>query len=402
MSFAEKIFNTYEGFKNQEFQKRYFGLDFFYEQLEKVRAHSKVESSLAGYSSVYNKPIYLLKIGRGPQKIMLWSQMHGDEPTATMALFDIFSFLLEEKNDECSQVRNVILAQCSIYFIPVLNPDGTMLWTRRNAQGIDINRDALRTQSTEGQLLKKLQKDIKPAFSFNLHDQLQHWAAGNSPRQAKVSFLATAYNQAREINEVRSRAMKLVVLMNRALCQFIPGHIGRFSDEFEPRAFGDNIQKWGSSLVLLEAGGNGTDLERQEVRKLNVTALLVAFEAITTQHYQTENLEAYFEIPENQKVLLDLIIRNASIQVGQSTLQVDIGIIRQSELTIEGNLVETYSIDDLGDLSTFYGIDEFDAKGYTYESELSPSIGDRAVFNIKDNNNKILFEISADGWQIHE
>ena len=40
--------------------------------------------------SVQNKPIFLVRFGSGQTKIMLWSQMHGDEPTATAALFDIF------------------------------------------------------------------------------------------------------------------------------------------------------------------------------------------------------------------------------------------------------------------------------------------------------------------------
>jgi hypothetical protein len=36
--------------------------------------------------------ISLYSIGNGSTKVMLWSQMHGDEPTATMALIDIFNF----------------------------------------------------------------------------------------------------------------------------------------------------------------------------------------------------------------------------------------------------------------------------------------------------------------------
>ena len=32
-------------------------------------------------------------IGHGPKSILLWSQMHGDEPTATPALLDLTDFL---------------------------------------------------------------------------------------------------------------------------------------------------------------------------------------------------------------------------------------------------------------------------------------------------------------------
>src|SRR4051812_38368729 len=33
--------------------------------------------------SVESRPIYLAKVGTGPKQILLWSQMHGDEPTHT-------------------------------------------------------------------------------------------------------------------------------------------------------------------------------------------------------------------------------------------------------------------------------------------------------------------------------
>src|SRR5690242_13112140 len=32
-----------------------------------------------------NREIYQVEFGRGPLKIFMWSQMHGDEPTATSA-----------------------------------------------------------------------------------------------------------------------------------------------------------------------------------------------------------------------------------------------------------------------------------------------------------------------------
>lgn len=40
--------------------------------------------------SVEGRSINHLWFGRGPYKVLLWSQMHGDEPTATAALFDVF------------------------------------------------------------------------------------------------------------------------------------------------------------------------------------------------------------------------------------------------------------------------------------------------------------------------
>src|SRR5690606_19576871 len=104
--------------------------------------------------SVQGRAIYELEYGQGDKKVMLWSQMHGDEPTATMALFDLFNFL-EGKDDDYQSIRDLLREKLTLHFIPMLNPDGAELYTRRNAQHIDLNRDAQATQTVEGALLRK-------------------------------------------------------------------------------------------------------------------------------------------------------------------------------------------------------------------------------------------------------
>ena len=44
--------------------------------------------------SVEGRQIQLLTLGRGPRRVLLWSQMHGDEPSATPALLDLADYLL--------------------------------------------------------------------------------------------------------------------------------------------------------------------------------------------------------------------------------------------------------------------------------------------------------------------
>jgi hypothetical protein len=53
--------------------------------------------------SVEGRDIYQVQYGTGPVTVLLWSQMHGDESTATMALLDIFNFL--SKDDEFNPLR---------------------------------------------------------------------------------------------------------------------------------------------------------------------------------------------------------------------------------------------------------------------------------------------------------
>ena len=49
----------------------------------------KVEEVGRSYA---NREIYQMEWGKGKRKVFLWSQMHGDEPTATSALFDMFAY----------------------------------------------------------------------------------------------------------------------------------------------------------------------------------------------------------------------------------------------------------------------------------------------------------------------
>ena len=330
--------------------------------------------------STEKRAIYQVRAGTGTNNVLLWSQMHGDEATATMALFDIFNFL-QASNDGFDSLRQSILTNTSLYFVPMLNPDGAERWQRRTATDIDMNRDALRLQTPEGQLLKSLQQSLKPLVGFNLHDQNPRYSVGKTGKQAVVSFLATAYDPDRNINDIRLRSMQLIVGMNRVLQQFIPGQVARYDDEFEPRAFGDNIQKWGTTLVLIESGGFAGDSEKMAIRQLNFVAILSALKAIADGSYTTEDKAEYHAIPENDHPLFDVLIRNVTTTYKGKPVVVDIGI-NHHEVNGKGAASFSYksTIEDIGDLSTFYGLDEIDGTGLTLvPARVYPTVLDSAA-----------------------
>ncbi|RMG28208.1 MAG: peptidase M14 [Bacteroidetes bacterium] len=318
-------------------------------------------------TSIEGRAIYQIRVGSGPVKVLLWSQMHGDESTATMALFDLLNFFTAE--DEFTAWKKEVLTKVSVYLIPMLNPDGAQRFTRRNRLGVDLNRDALRLQSPEARILKAARDRLQADFGFNLHDQGRVYAAGRSPQSATISVLAPAYNYEKDVNEVRANAMKLIALMNRRLQGLIPGRVGRYNDDFEPRAFGDNIQKWGTSTILIESGGAPGDREKQTIRKVNFVAILTGIHAIANGLYEDEQLEEYERIPFNERLLFDLLIRQATIELLDREYLVDIAI-NQWEVNdsspqgfhFNGQVVEW------GDLSPFYGYEEIDASGMTAEA----------------------------------
>jgi hypothetical protein len=353
-----KLFDAYDNYKEIALTKRRFKHS---DILPLIRQLS-FEKSIIG-ESFEGREIFKIKLGQGKRRILLWSQMHGNEATATMAIFDILNFLTSQE-DYFQDFRNEILENMELHFVPMLNPDGAERFVRRTAQGIDMNRDALALQCPESKLLKGLVVDLQPEFSFNLHDQNIRYSAGNSSEQATISFLATAYNQETEWNEVRTKSRQVISAMNETLKEFIPKNIGRFSDEFEPRAFGDNIQKWGSSLILIESGGYKDDTEKQFIRKLNFVTILSAFEAILNNSYHNFTLEDYLQIHQNQKCLFDLKIVNAKIKSGETTFEVDLGInLEEKNNSSASDFSYKSVIEDMGDLSVFWGIQTLDAKG---------------------------------------
>ncbi|WP_229248130.1 M14 family zinc carboxypeptidase [Dyadobacter sandarakinus] len=317
--------------------------------------------------SFEGRTIRMIKVGKGKKKVLLWSQMHGDEPTATMATFDIFNFL-EGKNDGFDDFRKELLEKTTLYFVPMLNPDGAERYQRRTVQGIDMNRDAAARQTPEGAILKGLVDRLKPDYGFNLHDQSPRYSAGRSPKVATISFLATSYNYELSVNDVRERSMQLIVGMNKVLQRYIPGQVARYADDHEPRGFGDNVQKWGTTLVLIESGGYVGDPEKQYIRQLNFMAILSALGRIADHSLAKEDRDDYQKIPENGKWVYDLVVRNATVRQSGKAFTADLGINRNEVNYSNATKFFYYSkIEEFGDLHPQYGSEELDATGLTIE-----------------------------------
>ncbi|HRN62871.1 MAG TPA: M14 family zinc carboxypeptidase, partial [Luteimonas sp.] len=229
--------------------------------------------------SAEGRPLRHVSWGKGDTRVLLWSQMHGDESTASMALADLFRFLGEHPDHPLVQR---LRAGTTLHFLPIVNPDGAARFQRRNAQGIDINRDARALASPEAHVLHDLRDRVRPAFGFNLHDQQVGYRAGDSDRGTAIALLAPAFNEARDVDASRGRAIEVAVAIRAALEPSIAGHIAKWDDTFNPRAFGDLTAAAGVSTVLIESGGIEGDLHKQRLRKLNFLALAAALDAIAT------------------------------------------------------------------------------------------------------------------------
>ena len=250
------------------------------------------------------RPIMQLKIGNGAKKILFWSQMHGNESTGTKGLFDFFN-CIEGVSDT---IFKKILKECTLVFIPMLNPDGSQVYTRVNANNVDLNRDAVERAAEESKILRAVLEAFTPHFCFNLHDQRSIFGVEGTNNPATISFLAPSEEVTRSLTKGRKETMNVIVAMNKMLQNVIPNFVGRYSDEFYPTATGDNFQKLGYNTILIESGHYPQDYHREESRKYTFFSILQGvYHIANTSNF--DNYKDYFTIPNNDKIFFDVIHR---------------------------------------------------------------------------------------------
>lgn len=312
---------------------------------------------LLGYSE-NGQPIHKITIGNGKKRILMWSQMHGNESTGTKALFDLFLFL-QSKQLKFQENIKLLLEKCTICIIPMLNPDGSIVFTRENAKNIDLNRDAVAKKAIESKLLRSVLDEFNPHFCFNLHDQRSIFNVKGTKNPATISFLAPSEDEERTLTEGRKQTMCVIVAMNKELQKCIPNHIGRYTDEYYPTATGDNFQKLGHNTILIEAGHYKDDYSREKTRAFNFYALVVGMMYIAKNNTFTD-YKPYFEIPNNDKKFLDVIYTNVS--VNQEFKNVGVQYVFKIE---KGILMKYPKIEVMGDLHLYSTHHYINAKNKT-------------------------------------
>src|SRR6187431_256312 len=298
----EQLFNQN---KEQTIQGRYITLDNIEPLLNSELLKKDVK--IIG-ASVLGKPIYSYQKGSGKTKIYIWSQMHGNESTTTKALFDFINLL-----NNGSDLAQKLLDNFTFYCIPMLNPDGAKLYTRANANNIDLNRDSQNLTQPESKVLRAVFEDFKPDYCFNLHDQRTIFGVADTGKPATLSFLAPSFNEEREVNDSRLKAINLIAGINEVLQEYIPGQIGRFDDSFNINCIGDTFQYLGVPTLLFEAGHFPGDYNREITRKMIFISLLSSFVILSENDVVVNRIDNYLNISQNKVVFFDFMYKNVKI-----------------------------------------------------------------------------------------
>ena len=368
-------------FNHNKEQSRH-GRDITLESIEPLLKKNNTNNQLEIIGkSVLDEPIYKYQIGTGKMKILLWSQMHGNESTTTKGLFDFIN-LLNSGSELANKFLNVFTFCC----IPMLNPDGAKLYTRANANKIDLNRDSQDLTQPESQILRETFESFKPDFCFNLHDQRTIFGVANTGKPATLSFLAPSYNEAREINDSRLKAINLISGINDTLQQFIPGQVGRFDDSFNINCIGDTFQYMGVPTLLFEAGHFPNDYNREETRKYVFISLVSSFEILSENDIVGNEIDKYLSIPQNNVVFCDFIYKNIKINYDGIEIITNFAAQYKEEL-IDNNVYFNAYIVKIGELDNYFGHIEYDANGALYHDNRNnvPELDQKADFYLDSN-----------------
>ena len=340
---------------------------------------SKFKTDAIG-KSVKNREIKMTTFGTGEIKILAWSQMHGNEGTTTKAVFDLLNAFNLNIDDT---VLSDIYKSCTLYIIPILNPDGAAAYTRINANKVDLNRDMQALSQPESKILIQQYHKIKPDYCLNLHDQRTIFSAGSKPEPATLSFLTPSKDASRSIDEYRMESMAVIAGIAQDLSNELKNRIGRYDDAFNINCAGDTFQNLSTPTILFEAGHFPGDYERETTRKFVFKALISCIYQIA-EKTGTKNYKEYIQIPENEKLFNDVIIRNALVE--GKKMDVAIQFI---EKLVEGKVEFIPKVAEMRPKITKFAHKEIDAEGQEIQlpnkSELDENvIVDKIIINNRE------------------
>jgi hypothetical protein len=368
----------HEKYLEERIQNRYLPPELLNEILKQF--HNNFSYSILG-ESVNKLPIHSFEWGGGPIRILLWSQMHGNESTTTKALVDFMRFLNEAS--EADVLKNTF----KLYIVPMLNPDGAKAYTRENAAGVDLNRDFLDLSQPESRALMNYYQNIQPHYCFNLHDQRTIFGVGDTGNPATISFLSPAADLERSMPPHRIKAIQVIVAMNEYLQNFIPNQVGRFDDSYNRNCSGDTFQTLGTPTILFEAGHFPEDYDRNITRKYVFYSFLKALHSIYENDIVNNKIEDYLNIPQNNPCFFDIVYRNVKIDYENSELISNFAV-QFSEVFEDQNIRFEGAIVAVGDLDNKIGHVEYDCQGNLFTDGIGhfPIIGQIANFYIGKNN----------------
>ena len=314
--------------------------------------------------SFLDRPIYTVQWGCGTTKVLIWSQMHGNESTGLRAMMQLGDMWSKSPKD------HPFLQEFTIVYIPQLNPDGASAWTRENAQGIDLNRDLRSLHSPEMRAFIHLIEELSPSYALNLHDQRSTFSVGGSSEGAALALAIPQCDPGKNWgNEHFNNRRKIRYAILQMLTK---GNVSRstttyFDESYYPTAVGEFVQELGVATLLVESGQFKDDWSRRK-------SVLSTAEFINNYLLELSNVESaladwkdnlsldtpqVWGLEPNTPGMCDVLLRNARIRTFQKEWKVDVAINFIGKYD-SGHFRLQPVLEELGDLSRRKGRTEYE------------------------------------------
>jgi len=107
------------------------------------------------------------------------------------------------------------------------------------------------------------------------------------------------------------------------------------------------MQQWGTSTVLIEAGGIEGDPQKQQLRQYTFAAIVGGLQSIADGRYTQADASLYHKLPENGKAWDDLLLEGAIVHVaGNPPVTADVLVNFRHPLSFEqGRIVDIGQLD---------------------------------------------------------
>jgi hypothetical protein len=113
----------------------------------------------------------------------------------------------------------------------------------------------------------------------------------------------------------------LVTTLTPYLESEIGGGIARYDEDWNARAFGDNLTAWGTPVVLLESGGLPPGRDLAELARLNFVGVLTVLAELATDDLQGHDPAIYRQLPKTASGgWADVVVRGGSVWQPSSPL----------------------------------------------------------------------------------
>jgi hypothetical protein len=262
-------------------------------------------------SSFDDRPIYGFRWGSGDKRILVWNHTNSPEYIGTKSLLNLFH-ILNGSNTEVISAGKLIKwkADYSLYFIPILNPDGVTRNTQLNAMGIDILNDAKSLISPEIQVLDECINQFKPELVIGLN-QLDSVSRVSSTKE--VTSLAFSDPSKYMKSERVQTLINLVCGVYENLTDIHQKHIAINTKCFDSRSIGVVLGKHDIPTLQFSVGGRKTILDSKKSESVTTATLIELL-----KHYNNVNNKSYTvadfqKIPSLTNEIVDELHINAQI-----------------------------------------------------------------------------------------